>query len=173
MARARMSMRRSGSRPNRSWSGSFATAYVVVPAASKVLLGVLATTVQADQTILCCVGGVSVSSDQAAAIEDQIGAIGLIIVTDIAGAAGIASVPAPITDAGDDGWFVHQSFAQAQSRVHTGGPTSTWYPIDSKAKRIFSSTGLNIAIVAENVHATNGMEVAVMLRILTQLRGTR
>ena len=95
------------------------------------------------------------------------------IVTDLAAAAGIASIPAPITDAGDDGWFVHQSFAQAQSRVHTGGPTSTWYLIDSKAKRIFASTGLNIAIVAENAHASEGMEVVVMLRILTQLRGTR
>ena len=123
-------------------------------------------------TQLRCVGGVDVASDQAAAVEAQIGAVGLIIVTDVAFAAGIASIPGPVTDGADDGWFVHVLFAQETLLVATDAIASKWYPFDQKAKRILHGNGEVIAIVAENIHATQGMKVLFQFRLLAQVRGT-
>ena len=173
MARQRISRRgRSGARPNRGWSATSQSVRTTVPAASKVLLGNLApATGGIDLTVLRTVGGVWVGSDQAT-LEDQIGAVGLIVVTDIAVAAGIASIPGPFTDAGDDGWFVHQMFAQESGRTVTS-PAGFWYPIDSRAKRVLDGTGVAIAIVAENANASNGMTIVFQFRILSQVRGTQ
>ena len=164
--------RSSGARPNRAWSPNFASAYTVIPAASKVLLATLTPSqTLIDLTVLRVVGGISVASDQAAANEEQIGAFGMIIVTDIAIAAGIASIPGPGTD-GQDDWFVHQSFAQ-QGNQATNVDASMWYAIDSKAKRVLDGDGKAIAVVVENLHATFGLEIADLTRVLDQVRGTR
>ena len=174
MARRRgMTNFRSSSRPNRAWSGSFASVFIAVPANSKVLLATLVTGVAGgvDLTILRTVGGIAVSSDQSASGEQQIGAWGMILVTDIAAAAGIASIPGPGTDVGDD-WFVHQTFAQRGVLADTPR-VAEWYPVDSKAKRMLDGTGIVVAVVAENVHATNGFQLADLTRVLTQVRGTR
>ena len=175
MARRRTSsnFRSSSSRPNRSWSESYAAAYITVPAASKVLLATLVTATPGgvDLTILRTVGGIAVRSDQGASNEIQIGAWGMILITDLAAAAGIASIPSPATDAGDD-WFVHQSFAQS-GMLADEGVVGRWYPIDSKAKRMLDGTGIVVAVVAENLHATQGLAIADMSRVLTQVRGTR
>ena len=48
-------------------------------------------------------------SDQSIAGEAQIGAIGMCVVNDQATAAGIASLPAPVSVIGSDLWFVHRS----------------------------------------------------------------
>ncbi len=175
MARRRFSGARvaSTARPNRAWSASFASAFVNVPANSKVLLATLVTGVAGgvDLTILRTVGGLAINSDQDAATEEQIGAWGMILVTDLASAAGIASIPAPGTDAGDD-WFVHQSFAQ-RGQQGSDAQGAIWYPVDSKAKRMLDGTGIVVAIVVENLHSTHGFNIADMTRILTQVRGTR
>ncbi len=172
MPRRRVSSaRRSGARPNRGWSITGFSIRTTVPAASKVLLGTLVPANDGiDLTVLRVVGGVWVGSDQAT-LEDQIGAVGLIIVTDIAAAAGIASVPGPFTDGFDDGWFVHQLFAQESGRTVTS-PAGFWYPIDSKAKRIFEGAGKTIAIVVENANASNGLTMVFQFRMLAQVRGT-
>jgi len=175
MARRRFqnSFRSSSSRPNRAWSGSLASAFVVVAANSKVLLATLVTGVAGgvDLTILRTVGGIAIQSDQPTAIEQQIGAWGMILVTDQAAAAGIASIPGPATDIGDD-WFVHQTFAQGGVQADEGAG-STWYAFDNKAKRILDGTGTVVAVVVENVHATHSFHIADMSRVLTQVRGTR
>ena len=175
MARRRVSGGnfRSVQRPNRAWSGAFAIVYTTVAPATKVLIGGLATGVTGgvDLTILRTVGGISVRSDQAAALEPQLGSFGMILVTDIAFAAGIASIPGPATDAGDD-WFVHQSFQQSGQQDGTSRD-GTYYAIDSKAKRVLDGTGMVIAIVAENVSAAQGLQIVDGFRLLTQVRGTR
>ena len=164
---------RSVQRPNRAWSGSQAIVFTTIAANSKVLLGGLTTGVSGgvDLTILRTVGGISVRSDQAAALEPQIGAFGMILVTDIAFAAGIASIPGPSTDPGDD-WFVHQTFLQSGQQDGTSRDGS-YYAIDSKAKRVLDGTGIVIAIVVENVSAAQGLQIIDGFRILTQVRGTR
>ena len=123
MAR-RTFVRRSGARPNRSWAATTThTDFIAVPAASKVLISsfVVVDTFGIDLTVLRTVGRFAVASDQASAIETQTGAWGLIRVTDLAVAAGVASLPGPFTDAQDDGWFVHQMFAQQMQTINTMG----------------------------------------------------
>ena len=173
MARQRNFRRSSGQRPNRGWAITQTLVYTTVPAASKVLLASFTISNDGiDETILRSVGVLSVGSDQSGTQEDQIGAFGMIMVTDLAVAAGIASIPGPITDGSDDGWFVHQSFVQKTQLVATMSPT-VQYVIDSKAKRILEGTGMAIALVGENFHATHGLLMGVQLRLLAQVRGTR
>ena len=97
------------SRPNRAWSSHFEAATTSVGPSTKVLLGSFGlSNVNIDETALRVVGMLSVASDQTAVSEHIVGALGLIRVSDTALAAGAASIPGPITDAGDDGWFVYQ-----------------------------------------------------------------
>ena len=53
---------------------------------------------------------IMVGSDQVAVVEQQIGALGFIVVSDLAIAAGAASIPSPGFNGSDDGWFVWQAF---------------------------------------------------------------
>ncbi len=109
----RTSGRQQSQRPNRSWAAIVDAAETTVPAASKVLLGTFTPSVDGiDEVVLRTRGVLAVRSDQTAGSELQIGAFGMIVVTDTAAAAGAASIPSPATDADDDGWFVWLPFAQ-------------------------------------------------------------
>ncbi len=102
------------SNPNRAWAGTVDTENAF-GGGSKILLGSFSlSNPNIDETILRTVGVLSIRSDQIAAPEEQVGAFGMIKVTDLAIAAGAASIPGPVTDIGDDGWFVHVPFAQAR-----------------------------------------------------------
>jgi len=162
-------------RANRDWAGIVSTAFVAVPAASKVLLGtfVLANP-GIDETILRTVGVLTVQSDQAAASENQLGAIGMRIVTDRAGTVGITAIPDPVTEVSDDGWFMYQGFAQAFTFLDSTGFDSDaghTYAIDSSAKRVLED-GSRIAIVVANASSSHGLQVAIVLRLLAMVRGT-
>ena len=166
-------MARSGPRPNRGWSVSIDCAYTVLAVDTLVLTGLLVPANEGiDNTIIRTVGILSVQSDQAVAIEDQMGAMGLILVTDSAAAIGATAMPDPVVDADDDGWFVYQAFAQQSGGAQTGH-NSVEYHFDSKAKRIVPGTGVNVAVLVKNCHASFGLEFALSFRILTQVRGTR
>ena len=164
------------SRPNRDWTGSIPVITIMIPAASKVLLASFALNNPGiDETILRTVGGVAVASDQTAQTENQIGAVGMCLVTDTALAAGIASLPDPVTDFSDDVWFMYQPFAQLTRFNDATGinfNAMTWYPFDSKAKRIMHN-GMSLVVVAANASATEGMFVTMIFRMLSQVRGTR
>ena len=161
--------RSSGSRPNRSWAGATTSTYTTLGTAStSVITGFIAT--GGDQTILRVVGLLSITSDQAGAVEDQVGAFGMIIVSDVAFAAAI--VPAPIAQQDDDGWFVYQAFSQQGDASVTSSLLRS-YVIDSKAKRIVELEGRSVALVITNASASHGLKFALNLRILSQLRGTR
>ena len=167
--RSRPSSRRS--RPNNNWFALRATDFTTIPAASKVLL---ATAVQSNpgitETVLRVLGAFAIESDQAVAREEQIGAVGLMVVTDTAAAAGVASIPGPSTDANDDGWFAHQFFMQ-NSFLTNEAPNSFIYPFNSKGRRVMEEGSL-IAIVVENAHATHGLNIAWQFRMLTRITGT-
>ncbi len=167
---------RSSSRPNRTWAGVSPAAYTVLAGSTKVLLNTFVLSNQGiDETILRVVGQVSVSSDQQAVSEDQIGAIGMCIVTDTAVATGITAVPDPVTDVNDDIWFMYQSFSQQMRFGTSVGLHPDWatnYQIDSKAKRIVQS-GETIIVVAANAHASHSLQIAFSIRVLGQVRGTR
>ena len=167
---------RGRSRPNISWSSFVNSSESVVAASTKVLLGSFTLTAEGiDETQLRTRGMLSVRSDQIAASEAQLGAFGMIVVTDIALAAGAASIPGPGTDASDDGWFVWipiVQFLQVASGVGFDPLMGTRYEIDSKAKRIIEG-GKTVALMVENVHATHAFAITVALRVLSQVRGTR
>jgi len=162
------------SRPNRSWSGFITSARVAVAANSKVLLGGLTlSNTNIDETTLRTVGVLSIETDTVANAESQIGAFGLINVSDTAFGIGITAVPGPVTDAQDDGWFVYQSFAQSTAVATSVGArlNSVQYAFDSRGKRV-NEEGTTIAIVIENGHATHGFNATVVFRLLSMVRGT-
>ncbi len=161
--------------PNRSWTGSASTAGIAVAGNTKVLIATFVlSNPNIDETILRTVGLLAVKSDQTTADEEQIGALGFIIVNDLAVAAGVASIPGPITDRGDDGWFVYVPIAQAfnfESGIGVNPNMSTQYPFDSKAKRKIQE-GSQVAVVVENAHATSAFTMTIVFRQLTMVRGT-
>ena len=175
MARRSLSRFQRTSRPNRSWSAFMATAPVSVAAASKVLIGGFTlSNPNIDETILRTVGSFSIRTDNNNGSEFQIGAFGMIRATDAAVAAGVASIPGPITDRGDDGWFTYAPFSYS-SLLHTAvGFTmneSHTVQLDSKAKRRMEE-GTQIALVVENAHATHGFTIVLQIRMLGMVSGT-
>ena len=160
--------------PNRSWGGTFTATGQAVAGNTKVLLGGFTlSNANIDETVLRTVGRLAIKSDQTAADEEQIGAFGMIIVNDLAVAAGAASVPGPITDRDDDGWFVYVPIVQSldfASGVGIEAQMSTGYPFDSKAKRRVQE-GFQIAMVVENGHATSAFTIAFVIRVLSQITG--
>jgi len=127
-----------------------------------------------DETILRTVGKFAVASDQAAASEIQVGAFGLILVSDAAVAVGITAIPGPITDSSDDGWFVYVPIVQSVEFISAVGVRPDWatcYDFDSKAKRKIEE-GRQLAIVVENAHASFGFEITFAFRLLSMVSGT-
>ena len=171
MARNRVARRSSPS--NRAWGGISDLANAI-GGSSKVLLGSLTLSNPGiDETMLRVVGVLSVLSDQVAASEVQHGAFGMIVVTDTALAAGAASIPGPVTDIADDGWFVHVPFVNQfslLSSVGFEGNSSTSRYFDFKSKRIVHD-GQSIAIMVENIGGT-GFTFNTILRVLSMVRGT-
>jgi len=108
-------------------------------------------------------------TDNGAAVEQQIGAFGAIVVSDPAVAIGITAIPGPGvgSEGGDDGWFIHQTFA-SRTIVANTDMESRMIEIDSKAKRKLDD-GFTIAFVVENVHASHAFRFIFSMRVLSQL----
>ena len=158
-------------RPNNNWGALATSDYVTVAGNTKVLVASVALSNPGiDETIMRIIGSINVVSDQAAALERQIGAAGLIVVTDLALAAGAASIPGPSTDAGDDGWFCHQFFSQF-NQLSDGNTMGFQYDFSSKGRRVVED-GKVIAVMVENSHATESLLINLQFRILGRVTGT-
>ena len=108
---------------------------------------------------------VMLRSDQAAAIETQGVGIGQAVVSEQSAAAGIASLPTPITDLGSDMFYVHRIlFADESSLTDRTRPASR-LTIDSKAMRKVEG-GETIATVLEGAGVGAGMIVTLGGRAL-------
>ena len=147
-------------------------AYVTLALGTKVLHStldpkLLANVVAQESTIVRTRGVISIRSDQAAVVEDQVGAMGMMFVTDEAVAAGVASIPGPVTNADNDGWFVWVPFAQRGADVGTM-LTSVEYQFDSKAMRKFEA-GTTLVTVVENASSLNGLAFYLNFRQLFKL----
>ncbi len=114
-------------------------------------------------------GIIHIQSDQAAAIEQQVGAMGMIIVNDLAITAGAGSIPGPFTQRDDDGWFVWQPFVQSGIVSGSAFNAGTIYEFDSKAMRSVDE-GFQIAMMVENASATFGLQVLIAFSLLTSRR---
>ncbi len=114
---------------------------------------------------------INIISDQTAAAEDYVAALGLCVVSDSASTAGVASVPTPITEADSDLWFVHQwmmngfDFKDATGFQNGIGQR---YVIDSRAMRKVNNDQ-DIVVVAEGDTAGEGALINSAGRMLVKL----
>jgi len=171
MAARRSNVRpfKSGRRQPTNWARVTSVGTVVVPAASKLLLTtIVLSNPGIDETIRRTRGLIHISSDQAAAVEDQTGAMGMVVVNDLAIAAGAASLPGPHTDSSDDGWFVWQPFMQSGIGSGASQQFGERYDFDSKAMRRIEE-GFAVAVMVENSHATFGLEILIGFALLASL----
>ncbi len=151
-----------------TWSRLISIAAITIPTVSKILLGTINLgNPGISETVRRTRGVVSVASDQGAAFEDQSGAFGMIVVSDLAIAAGIVSIPSPVANGNDDGWFVWQPFVQGGA-AGSSGHTSVEWEFDSKGMRRVQE-GFTVAIVAENNHPTFQLELSFAVSVLTSL----
>ncbi len=108
---------------------------------------------------------VMIQSDQTAADELQFGALGFVVVNDLAAGIGAAAIPGPITDDDDDGWFV---WLPVMASFDSGIEKSQFYQFDSKAMRRVEE-GFQVAVMFENASAATGLQVSVAFSMLTSL----
>ena len=119
-------------------------------------------------TVVRVRGAIYSRSDQTASTENAFGAVGFMVVREQARVAGIASLPTPIAEEFDDGFFVHQFF-DAGIQVATGTQVGNislprMLEFDSKAQRKVSSDDA-IVVTVENGDAS-GLAVLIKFRML-------
>ena len=111
-------------------------------------------------------------SDQLAVTEDQVGGFGICVVSESASAAGVASVPTPLTELNSDLWFVHQTMLNSISiagTVSIGDTRSgTQYIVDSKAMRKVNNDE-DVVVVVEGSGTGDGQAISFLGRILVKL----
>jgi len=150
-----------------SWSRDIAAGFFTIPAATKVLLTtVVLSNPGIGETVRRTRGRALVQSDQGAAQEGQLLALGLIVVSDLALAAGAASIPGPAIDASDDGWFLWEPLLNRMSISTVSEPRHVEF--DSKGMRKIQE-GFGIAVMVENSSPTFGAIVGCGISILTSL----
>ena len=155
--------------PRTDWARLVQALPVTVAAGTKVLIATFTlSNTGISETVRRTRGRLWISSDQSAAPEEQFGAFGLVVVNDLALAAGAASIPGPVTDASDDGWFVWLPFLQ-NSALGLGAPFGYGYDFDSKGMRTIDD-GFGIAVMVENSHATEGLNFAMGMSLLGSRR---
>ena len=149
------------------WIASAANTAVTALAAATSLLDQSLVPADQPETIVRVRGRLTIMSDQNVASENPFGAFGFNIVSAEALAAGAASIPAPYTNGGDDGWFVHQYFA---APLRFGDATgfsniAQSFEFDSKAMRKLSPDD-RMVVMIENASAVHGLQFLLDFRML-------
>ena len=152
-------------RPGGGW-GRVITGGNIAAASTKLLIGSFTlSNPDINETVRRTVGLLQVFSDQIIATEDQVGAFGMCVVMDTAIAAGVASLPGPVTEANDNIWFVWQPVLQGLEFLTGVGFLTAFdrhYPIDSKAMRKVEE-GQSVAMIAESTAGSDGWSINVGL----------
>ena len=161
-------------RTGTNWGRLIASA-VVVPSASKVLIASVSLSNPGIGEVVRRTRGVmSVLSGQGLVNNFQRGALGMIVVTDTALAAGASAIPGPGTDLNDDGWFLWVPFSQNIGATAAGNTSADQgnnrYDFDSKAMRKVEE-GYSIAVMLESVMDGDDAQVAVSFSMLTSRIG--
>ena len=124
-------------------------------------------------TIVRTRGSIWVTSDQVATTEHPFGALGVAVVTDQAAAAGVASVPTPITENDSDDWLLWTPFAQSvrfASGIGFDSQAFSRFDFDSKAMRKVDDNSTAVVMI-ENSSATDGLFYVILFRMLIMLHG--
>ena len=109
-----------------------------------------------------------ISSDQAAATEKQVAAIGMGVFSDESIAAGVASVPTPITEMASDFWFFYQLLMARESRLTDLSQPAEVFETDSKAMRKVD-VGQDLGIIGEFSSQGGGVVVTIGGRMLIKV----
>ena len=153
-------------RPATDWGRLVGNTFTIAAGAKALVATLVLSNPGIGETVRRTRGRFYVVSDQASVTEQQTGAMGFIVVNDLAIAAGAASIPGPVTDSSDDGWFVWEPFMQV-SQFTLGGSNAAgfaqWYEFDSKAMRKVAD-GFGIAVMFEAL--AQGIEVGVGFSLL-------
>ena len=180
MARRFASSRPAPRAPRRQtqWLGTSvagaSAATTVAASTSALILNLTSASLEAIGTPLTLVrtrGTFDIESDQQAASEIQVGALGLCVVTKDALAIGATAIPAPQTDSGWDGWFFWRNFKRRLNFTTAAGYRPNFsmeYVIDCKAMRKITDD-MAIAVMCENSSGAHGFKINVNLRTLFKL----
>ncbi len=107
------------------------------------------------------------SSDQNGASEQPFGAVGMMVINDTAAALGITAIPSPVSDPSSP-WYVWEPLAhKTLFSTAAGFAQNVAYSatVDSKAMRKIGENE-DVAVVAENAHASQGAVINVIGRFL-------
>ena len=99
--------------------------------------------------------------------QDIFAAWGGVVIQERARVAGVGSMPDPIANIGDDGWFWHQPVLEFIESVGTDRSNKS-YTIDSRAQRKVVD-GDAIAFMLRLDASSDAVEQAMMVRILCKL----
>jgi len=121
-------------------------------------------------TVTRTIGSLWVQSDQNAAFENFVGALGMMVVSDKAVTTGATAVPDPITQESSDEWFMYQAFAGTAGAEASAGAFRMLqeYKFDSRAQRKVQD-GEDIAVVIANASAAFGMQFMLKFRLLIKV----
>ena len=121
-------------------------------------------------TIVRTVGMLLVNSDQIAAGESPFGAFGGVVVSEQARAAGVVSIPTPITEEDSDLWFVYQTFMTNVGFGDATGfaNTANVFAFDSRAQRKVQD-GDAVCFLLENASAAHGVDFILKFRMLLKV----
>jgi len=158
-----------GARRQTEWLGSAGFTVATAIAAATRILDQSFTGAQVSAitpfTIIRTVGTIYVRGDQVAADEFAMLGYGGMIVRESARAAGAGSIPTPITEIPDDGWFLFGTAAAASGPI-SGAPVHV-YHFDSRASRKVQD-GQAIVFTVENSDGAFGLEYWWNFRILVK-----
>ncbi len=176
--RAGRSFRRSGG--NTDWARLVSTVSTTLAANTKII----AATFQLSnpgigETVRRTRGRFMVVSDQVSFVEDHLGAMGMMIVNDVAAGIGITAIPGPVTEAGDDGWFVWEPLVACSqmnptatsSGIGSGSMAMCSFEFDSKAMRRVEE-GFQMVMVVENASSSTGFKFAFGVSLLSSRTGS-
>ena len=114
-------------------------------------------------------GQINVITDQEIATERPFGAVGACVVSDQALAAGVGSVPTPITDKDSDLWLMHQYFHAPVTHLSSVGEARVdqTFAFDSKAVRKIPADSSIIWVVETG--STVGIRYLLQFALLIKL----
>ncbi len=154
---------------NLSWAG-IEIAPTIIAASAKVVLGSFILSTEWDETIMRSRGEVVYTSDQVAAIETPTSALGMMVVSEDAFAAGVGAgaLPGPVTDISFDEWFF---WLPLTGYADSSGKQPNFISFDQKGKRIVRQ-GSRVMVMAEgqDAAASQGGFLAGYIRILGMFR---
>ena len=163
-------VRRGGAKRLTDWSGSAVLTGDIAVAVSTSQLLETFVPIGSGETLIRTRGLFGWRSDQSAADETQIGAMGIGVVSAQAVSVGATAIPAPATDVDWDGWLYHTFFyshLDFLSAVGMEPNVAHVIMIDSKAMRKVS-TDERLVVMVENTSGSGGIRVATNLRLLSK-----